>query len=647
MQYENLFKPGKIANLSIPNRIVFPALEILGAGFNGEMSDDLISYYEARAKSGVGLIITSYASVDDEFSQSFEGSQLKLTHPRYVSAMSKLARTIHKYDTKVMVQIYQAGRQAVPTKISGKRMIAPSQVGYSLHDQIPEEMSTEEIKKSVQKFAKAAKILQDAMIDGVEVLAAGGYLINQFLSPYSNQRTDEYGGSFENRMRFLSEIIQAIRAACGNNFPISVRFSADEFTEGGYDLTDGINIAKALEQLGVDCISINNSNQEKRYLIIEPTTIKSGWKSYIIRSIKEAVSIPVIATNVIKMPSQAEQYLSEGLMDYAAVGRGIFADAEWAKKAYEAREEDIRPCIGCLYCLDQTAKFRKSACAVNCTTARETEFLELEKDLVGKKVIVVGAGPSGVEAAMVCANRGASVTIIEKENYVGGAAELGSRTPDKEVLKALITFYETQIKKLGIELLLNTTASTELVRSYDPYAVFVGTGGRPIIPPIKGLSKSEFLTIEEALADDFTLTNKKVVVIGGGMTGSETAEHFALMGNEVTLVEMQGKLAPEVSPDNLVTVIDNLNKNKATVLLSHQLIEVDGKKLILKDMINDEMKVLDSDCIILSLGNHSNNMLFDELRKLFGNVHLIGDALQTGRVANAVHTGFAKAFTMS
>lgn len=352
MRYEKLFTPGKIGSLTIPNRIVYPALEILGAGFNGEMSEDLISYYEARAKAGVGLIITAYASVDEEFSQSFEGSQLKLTHARYTSAMSKLARTIHKYDTKVMVQIYQAGRQAVPTKVSGKKIVAPSPIGYSLHDQIPEEMTKAEIQRSVQKFVRAARILQDAMIDGVEILAAGGYLINQFLSPYSNQRTDEYGGSFDNRLRFLKEIITEIRQACGPNFPISVRFSADEFIEGGYGLEEGVKIAQALEVLGVDCISVNNANQERRYYIIEPTTIKSGWKSYIIKAIKEAVNIPVIATNVIKMPSQAEEYLAEGLMDFAAVGRGNFADAEWAKKAREDREEDIRPCIGCLYCLD-------------------------------------------------------------------------------------------------------------------------------------------------------------------------------------------------------------------------------------------------------------------------------------------------------
>ena len=189
--YPHLFQEGRIGNLELKNRIVMPALEVLASGFNGEMSDDLITFYEARAKAGTGLIITAYASVDDEFSQSFEGAQLKLTHPKHTSGMTKLARTIHKYETKVMVQIYMAGRQAVPTAVTGKRMVAPSPVGYSLHDQIPEEMTKEEIKNAVKKFGKAAKILKDSMIDGVEILAAGGYLINQFLSPYSNKREDE------------------------------------------------------------------------------------------------------------------------------------------------------------------------------------------------------------------------------------------------------------------------------------------------------------------------------------------------------------------------------------------------------------------------------------------------------------------------
>lgn len=294
MRFTNLLKPGKIGNLKLKNRMVMPAMEILAAGFNGEMSDDLISFYEKRAKAGCGLIITAYASVDDEFSQSFAGAQLKVTDPRHTAGLTKLARALHKYDTKVMVQIYQAGRQAVPSKITGKRIVAPSAIGYSLYDQIPEEMTLDEIHRSVQKFVRSAKILKDALIDGVEILAAGGYLINEFMSPYSNKRTDEYGGSFENRMRFITEIIEAIRNECGKNFVISVRFSADEFTKGGYNLEEGVKIAKYLESLGIDVLNVNNANQECRYYIIEPITFKCGWKSYITKAIKDALDVMLV-----------------------------------------------------------------------------------------------------------------------------------------------------------------------------------------------------------------------------------------------------------------------------------------------------------------------------------------------------------------
>jgi 2,4-dienoyl-CoA reductase-like NADH-dependent reductase (Old Yellow Enzyme family)/thioredoxin reductase len=646
MGFINLLKPGKIGNLKLKNRMVMPAMEILAAGFNGEMSDDLIAYYEERAKAGCGLIITAYASVDDEFSQSFAGSQLKVTDPRHTAGLTKLSHALHKYDTKVIVQIYQAGRQAVPSKITGKRIVAPSAVGYSLHDQIPEEMTVEEIRCSVQKFVRSAKIIKDALIDGVEILAAGGYLINEFMSPYSNKRTDEYGASFENRMRFITEIIEAIRNECGKEFVISVRFSADEFTEGGYKLEEGIKIAKYLESLGVDVLNVNNANQECRYYIIEPITFKSGWKSYISKAIKDAVNIPVISTNVIKKPEQAEELLENSIMDYAAIGRAMMADGDWARKAYEDRSEDIKPCIGCLYCLDQTAKFRRSICAVNPALARDREFPPLQKDLVGKSIVIVGAGPSGMEAAIVLAKRGCDVTIFEKNDYIGGAAELATRTPDKEVLNLFIDYYRKQLDKLGVTIKLNTFATAEMIKEMNPYAIFVATGSKPFIPNIEGISENTIYTVEQALDKNFEVKNEKVVVIGGGMTGCEVAEDLALKGNYVTLIEMQDKLAPEVSPDNLVTVLKNLNSKNAKILLSHKMIKFGEKEVIIENVTNSEVVSIPADRIILSLGGRPNDELYNELVGKFQKVYKLGDSIKVGRIAQAVQTGFERAYVM-
>ncbi len=647
MKFDYLLRPGKIGNLSLKNRMVMPAMEILAAGFNGEMSDDLISFYEERAKAGCGLIITAYASVDDEFSQSFAGAQLKVTDPRHTSALSKLAYAIHKYGTKIMVQVYQAGRQAVPTKITGKRIVAPSPVGFSLYDQIPEEMTKDEIKRSVMKFARAARILQNATIDGIEILAAGGYLINEFISPYSNKRTDEYGGSFENRMRFLKEVIEAVRNECGKKFVISVRFSADEFTKGGYGLDEGVKIAKYLEELGIDVLNVNNGNQECRYYIIEPITFKSGWKSYITKAIKDAVKIPVISTNVIKEPEQAEKYLSEGIMDFAAIGRGMMADGQWAQKAYEGRSEDIKPCIGCLFCLDQTAKFRRSTCAVNPCVARNKEFPPLQKDLVGKKAVIIGAGPSGIEAALVMAQRGADVTIYEKNDHIGGAAELATRTPDKEAMNLFIDYYKTQIKKQNLNLQLNTNVTAEMITAQNPYVVFVATGSVPLMPKIEGVSPESVYTVEQALSPDFDASKKNIVVIGGGMTGCEVAEYLALKGNKVTVVEMQKKLAPEVSPDNLVTVLKNFEKTNTKVLVSHMLVKVRKDGVEAKNTETNEVVFVYADKVILSLGGRPNNQLYNDLVTRLPKVYQVGDSLSVGRIAQAVRTGFEQAYFMA
>ncbi|MDO4648070.1 MAG: FAD-dependent oxidoreductase [Eubacteriales bacterium] len=646
-KYPNLFKPGKIGNVELKNRIVMPPTEILAAGFNGEMTDDLIRFYEERAKGGVGLIITCYASVDDEFSQSFAGTQLRVTDPRLIGGYTKFARTMHKYGTKVMTQIYQAGRQAVPTAITGKRIVAPSAVGYSLYEQIPEEMTLEEIKRSVKKWGCAAKLLQNSSYDGVELLAAGGYLINEFLSPYSNKRTDEYGGSFENRFRFLKEVVEEIREQCGKNFLLSVRITADEFLgDQGYGLEEGVRIAQELEKLGVDCINVNNANQENRYYIIEPITFKAGWKSYIIKAIKDAVSIPVIATNVIKRPEDAEKFLAEGIMDYAAIARGNMADENWAKKALEDRSNEIKPCIGCLHCLDETGFYRRSECAVNARMAREDEFKEPKVDMKGRQIVVVGAGPSGMEAAIVMRQRGAEVVVLEKNDFIGGAVELGSRTVDKDPMHWLADYYKVTANKLGIKVLLNTEATPELIASYEPYAVFVGAGVTPFVPVQSWLDNENVYTVEEVLRKNMSWENKKVTVIGGGMTGCEVAEKFAMAGNEVTLVEMRDKLAPEVHTDNLFTVLNNLKKSNAKILLQHRLLGIGAEGVSVENMINSEQITLEADVMILSLGGRPNRALYDQISDQFERVINIGDSVKPGRVYSAVHSGFESAWVL-
>lgn len=647
MNYPHLFAPGKIGKLALKNRIVQGPVELQASGFNGEMSDDYIDFFEQSAKAGTGLIITPYASVDGEFSQSFAGAQLKVTDRKHTAGLSKLARRVHKYDAKVLVQIYMAGRQAVPTEITGKRIVAPSPIGFSWHNQIPEEITNQEIKDAVRKFGRGASIIQDSGVDGVEVVAAGGYLINQFLSPKSNHRTDEYGGSFENRTRFIREVIGEIRTQCGKDFLLSVRFSADEFLDGGYGLDEGIKFAKLFEDLGVDCINVNNANQEKRYYVIEPIGIKSGWKTHIIQAIKDAVSIPVLSTNVIKKPEQAEEMLAAGLIDFAVMSRAFIADPEWTRKAQEGRSDEIKSCIGCLYCVEQTGKYRRSLCAVNPKLIRNDEFPDQGADLVGKQVVVVGAGPSGMEAAIQCAQRGAKVRIYEKRGFIGGAVALGTRTPDKEPLQWLIDYYETMVKKLGIVLKLNTEVTKELISAENPYAVFVGCGATPITLPFAVPDGDHVFTVDQVLEGRMKFEGDSVAVVGGGMTGCEVAEQYAMMGNQVTLIEMRDSLAPEVDPDNLVSVLKNLDEAGGVVLKSHKLVGLDDKGLTAERTDTGEIVTISADKIILSLGGRPNDALYNELNSVMERVSAIGDTASVGRVAGAVQSGFEKAYILN
>ena len=649
--YPNLFTPGKIGNITIKNRIVHGPHELEASGFNGEMTDDYIDYYERSARGGTGLIITAYASVDEEFSPSFAGCQLKVTDPRQVAMLSKLARRVHKYGAKILVQCYMAGRQAIPTAITGKRIVAPSAIGFGLgsehtHDQIPEEITHKEIKEAVQKFVKAAKLLETAEIDGIEVLAAGGYLINEFLSPYTNKRTDEYGGSFENRTRFAREVMDGIHEAVGPDFIVGVRMCANEFMDEGYDLEEGARIAQFFESCGVDYINLNNGNQEKAYLNMDPIGFKTGWKSYITRKIKSSVSVPVFSTNVIKKPEQAEGFLAEGLMDFAVMTRGFIADTDWAKKAYECRSDEIKPCIGCLNCTDNTNIFKRCACAVNPVLLRQDEFPEPARDMEGRKVIVIGAGPSGLEAAFVMKKRGADVTVYEKKDRIGGAAELGARTPDKVPLIMLMDWYRTMIDKLGVDVRLGTEVSAQDIIAQKPYAVFVASGSDPRELPEMPFDGETVLNLEDVLENRMRFDGEKVVVIGGGMNACELAEYAGSVGGDVTLAYRGKVLAKKLQRDLLVTVFENYEKYGVKKLLGYRPLGKDETGVVVQNVETGEKLHLDADKVIVCIGDEPKRGLYEELSEVLDNVILTGDADKTGRIANAVRTGFERAYIL-
>lgn len=650
-QYEKLFSTGKIGNLELKNRVVMTAMGTGYANPDGTPSDRITKYYEERAKGGVGLIVTEVTRVNDDHGKASDG-QLAVTKDEHIEPLRKFADKIHQYGTKIFLQLHHPGRQNFSAAIGGQPVTAPSAIPCGVCQQETRALTTEEVESLVQDFVNGARIAKAAGVDGVELHGAHGYLINQFLSPYTNKRTDKYGGSFKNRLNFLKEIILGIRKECGD-YPLMVRLTVEEFlsdfgiNEKGIDLAEGVKIVKALEELGIDAIDVSSGIYETMNTIVEPTSYGQGWRIHLANAVKEAVNIPVVAASVIRDPQYAEELLESNTLDFIGMGRTFLADPEWAVKAQEGRPEDIRKCISCLHCFESIFAGNLE-CAVNPRQGRELEFDydNLKKDGEGKTVAIIGAGPAGMESARVLALRGFKPVIFEKENEVGGQLQLANKPPQKEKITPLIDQLQTQLEKFDVEVRLNTEATVDELKKLDPYAVFVATGARSLVPPIDGATGDNVYTTTEILNGSVELTGKRIAVIGSGMTGLETAELLAERGNTVSVYEMADKIGPGAYFQNLIDVTMKLNRLGVEMFPGHKLMKITDEKIVLEKVDNGEKIESPIDVVVLSLGVRANNEIVDSIKANFSNVKVIGDVSQPRKIAQAMQEGFAEAYRL-
>jgi NADPH-dependent 2,4-dienoyl-CoA reductase/sulfur reductase-like enzyme len=482
-----------------------------------------------------------------------------------------------------------------------------------------------------------------AGMDGVELHGAHGYLINQFMSPKTNKRSDEYGGSFEARMRFAKEIVEGIRKQCGRDYPVIIRLSVDEFVDGGIGIAEGVRIAKYMEMTGVDAINVSCGTYDSIRTFIEPITFQQGWRVYLSEAVKKHVKIPVISVGVIREPDFAERIIKEEKTDFVAIGRGLIADPQWCNKAFAGKDADIRKCISCLYCMDRVGARSHIGCAINASAGREIEFKELDRTGNQRKVVIVGGGPAGMEAARILALRNFKVVLFEKESSLGGQLNYGNRPRGKDKLNWLVQYLTNQLKNLKVDVRLGWEATANAIKKEKPYAVYVATGSQPILPAIDGINGKNVCVVQDALIKASSFKSKTVAVIGGGMTGCETAEFLASHGAKVYVIEMLPDISTGAGFVDKMDIVIRLNDAKVEIFTEHQLLLIKANSIIIKRINGKKQSELKVDKVILALGVKADRQLYDKIKLNFDKVLLLGDAVSPRRIANAVQEGFEKA----
>ena len=643
MPYEKLFAPGRIANLELKNRIVMPAMGCSLAEHSGEAGPRMIKYYAERAKGGTGLIITEITRIDDETGVGTP-NQLSVTQPYMTGQLHRLVEAVHAYDTKLFVQLHHPGNQTPSRLIGGRQPVSASDVTCRVIGEQPRALTTEEVEGLVKKFVIGAVIAQKAGVDGVEIHGAHGYLVSQFLSPHTNKRTDKYGGSFEGRMRFATEIILGIRAYCGPKFPIGIRINGSDYLDDGITEEDAIAQAKYFEKLGVCYINVSCGTYDSGATIIEPNYFQEGWKKHLAANIRKAVSVPVIAVCNIKHPAVAEQLLDEGFADFVGIARGNLADPEWASKAMRGEDKLIRKCLGCMECFRILNDGLPLGCTLNPVLGREFEWGDekLVKNGEGRKVAVIGGGPGGFEAALTLAKRGFKVVLFEAKERIGGTVALAAVPPCKTMLLEFIDTMEAQLEQAGVEVCVNTPATLEAVKASGAEAVFMAAGGRPIVPELPGIETA--VTAEDVLAGKAEVKGEQVVVIGGGVTGLETAETLA-PEHKVTVVEMLDKVGGNLYPSITMHLAQEIMKRGGQIAKGKQLTAVTAEGVTVRDTKSGEETAIPAETVILAMGVRSNRPDYDEFRAAFGEkLILVGDTARPGQIYDALHSAHDKAF---
>jgi 2,4-dienoyl-CoA reductase-like NADH-dependent reductase (Old Yellow Enzyme family) len=633
MSLDKLFSSFTIGTLETSNRIVMAPMGTNYATPEGFVTDRQIAYYVERAKGGVGYITVENTAVLQQGRTSSKSNLI--ISDEHAAEFGRLIEAVHRAGGKIVIQLNHAGRQT-SSKVTGLPIVGPSPLTWTKVNEIPKELDLGEIAAIAEAFGTAAQRAKNAGADGIELHMAHGYLIGSFMSPFSNRRTDRYGGDIEGRSRFAGDVLDAVRSCVGAAFPVICRVSGDEYVDGGLKIEETRQIAQFLARNGAGALHVSACIAASGFLgFSSPYYVEEGVYVHLAEAIKSAVHIPVIAVGRIRNPIMADQIIRDGKADLVAMGRTLIADPYLPKKAQEGRFEDIVPCLSCNRC-NQTQAKDSIRCAVNPEAGNEARF-KFSKTDRPKKVWVVGGGPAGLKAAEVATLRGHAVTLFEKDRKLGGRMRIAAIPPKKAILNDFLDYLDRRVRELGITLEMGREFTSDLVRASTPDVVIMAPGGQPCIPEWKGIKESGAIHVDAALTEPGNV-GASVLIIGGGGIGAETADHLSEMGKKVTLAEMLPEIASDLVIHLKYYLSRRLGQKGVTILTSTKVKEL-GKGYALVEDASGTRKIEGFETIVLAVGSKSDDRLAQCLDGRVPELYVIGDASKPREGLEAVYEG--------